>query len=117
MAYVNRRSSWRRAQEDQQVKPVRRVVSDEREVIAQVNGRLVLPMRGGVALLSVFHQLYDRANVVAIDLWFNEQGMMDIRKFDRKLEIRIQGMLRKARRDGAGNAGDEVRMRLVEVLG
>lgn len=99
------------------VQYVRKVISDEVEHIALEKGRLVLPLRGGLSLLSWLDQAYDMPNVIGLEILLGETEMIGIRKVDKELEQKVLRLLR------GGSKGSEVlttfeqRLRILVIFG
>jgi hypothetical protein len=103
--------------EPQQVTPLRRVLTDQTELLLLERGRIVFPERGGIPLLKVLDQAYDQPNVVALDLLLGEKELTDIRKLDKELERRLYALLNRGERGTLRGKTWSVRLRLIAVVG
>lgn len=103
--------------EAQEVKRIERTVLDSIEHFATLRKQLVLPMRGNIPFVRLLHQSMDLANVVALDLRIADKELLDIRRVDKKLEDRIERMLRAAGKISATAEGFQVTVRLKEIVG
>ncbi|HMC97189.1 MAG TPA: hypothetical protein VKG92_06035 [Flavobacteriales bacterium] len=99
------------------MEPLRKVLSDATELIVLANGRLVHPERGNVALLYRLHRIYDQPNVIAVDLLLGEREITDIRKMDRTLERRLQGLLKGLEQGNGEHKVYLLRVRFTAVIG
>ena len=107
----------KRRERTEDVQPLRKVVSDEVELLVIERGRIVHPQRGGIALLHRLHRIYDGPNVIAIDLVLGARELKDIRKLDVDLERRMRTMLKGQERGNGEQPTYHMRVKLVAVIG
>jgi|GEM_PF-5281844 len=100
-----------------EVRYVRKVVSDAIEQITLQKGRLILPQRGELPLLSWFDQIYDMPNVISLEIMVGETEIHGIRKVDKELEHRLISLIRGRHKGHALRTTFKERVRIVMVLG
>ena len=101
---------------DQVVRRVEKVLLDGPEHFAWVRGALCFPQRGGVTFMQVLAQAFEGVNVFALDLSIAGEQLPEIKRLDKKLEQKIDRMVRKA--CGSAKGDDEpIQVRLCAIIG
>lgn len=78
------------------VEAQRDIVFDSVELLQVERNELVLVDRGGIPLVRILDQAYDEPNVTALELELGPIHFVNMRKFDKSLESRLQAAWRKA---------------------
>jgi hypothetical protein len=86
-----------RAKEEEaaSIVPKRTLVFDSVEHMQVVRDELVLMDRGAIPLMRVLGQAYDGVNVNALELELGAVHFLNLRKFDKGLEARLQAAWRR----------------------
>lgn len=101
---------------EQEVVRVERSLLDGPENFAVMKGQLVLPQRGGLPFMKVLDQAFDGINVIALELSIAGMQLPEIRRLDKKLEDKIDRMVRNAWKKSS-DATRPVQVRLLAIIG
>ncbi len=101
----------------QEVQRIVRVLMDSDEHFSTAKKQLLLPERGGIAFNRLLHQAMDGVNVIALDLTIGGILIADIRRVDKKLEARVERLIRAAGKLHPTGEGVSVPIRLEAVIG
>ncbi|HEY0978148.1 MAG TPA: hypothetical protein VGE21_11825 [Flavobacteriales bacterium] len=98
----------------EQVRAVRVHAVDVVEPLELRNGRMILTQRGDLPLLQLLVQVYERPNVVALDIAVDDRILLGLRRLTAATETRLQGLVGKRIRSGAPMV---VHLRITAILG
>lgn len=90
---------------------------DSEEHFSPAKKQLLLPERGGIAFNRLLHQAMDGVNVIALDLTIGKTRIADIRRVDKKLEERVERLIRAAGKLHPTPQGFGVPIRLEAIIG